>query len=146
MLDDQEPRQLLAELGQARADELKAGDDVAHVARGAELTSAVRELVKHRDRMRRSARDLARGHGARQLRHWLTSTSRAHGGAGCSGIRLLGGFGLGSRDTHACMVCPQDRSLIRYGPDYARSAVCNRDVALDRCGSDAAVTWDYPPQ
>ena len=44
------------------------------------------------------------------------------------------------------MVCPQDRSLIRYGPDYARSAVCNRDAALNRCGSDAAVTWDYPPQ
>ena len=43
------------------------------------------------------------------------------------------------------MVCPQDRSLIRYGPDYARSAVCNRDAALNRCGSDAAVTWTYPP-
>jgi hypothetical protein len=55
----------------------------------------VRELVKDRDRVRRSARDLAGGHGARQFRHWLTSTSRAHGGAGCSGIRLLGGTRVG---------------------------------------------------
>jgi hypothetical protein len=73
VLDDEEPRQLLAQLGQAGADELEADDDVAHVARGTELTAAVRELVKHRDRVRRPARDLARGHGARQFRHWLTS-------------------------------------------------------------------------
>jgi hypothetical protein len=95
MLDDEEPRELFAQLGQALADELKARDDGTDIVRIGQLTAAVRELGQHRDRVRRLAGDLARRQGARQLGHWATTASRAHGGTTCSGIRLLGGFGVG---------------------------------------------------
>jgi predicted transcriptional regulator len=65
VLDDEEPRELLAQLGQALADELEAADDRADVIRVGQLAAAVGELVQHRDRARRLAGDLARRQGAR---------------------------------------------------------------------------------
>jgi len=91
VLDDEEPGELLAQLRQALADELKAADDGTDVTRVGQLAAAVRELVEHRDRVRRPAGDLARRQGARQLGHLATTASRAHGCTNCSGIRLLGG-------------------------------------------------------
>ena len=143
VLDDQEPRQLLAQLRQARADQLKAGDDVADVAGGVSSPPPCVSSLSTVIACAASAGDLARGHGARQFRHWLTSTSRARGGARLLRHPSPRGTRVGSRKQ--CMVCPQDRLSRRYGPDYARSAVCNRDPVLDPCGSDAAVAWAYRP-
>jgi hydrogenase nickel incorporation protein HypB len=65
VLDDQEPGELLTQLGQALADEFKAPDDGTDVTRVGQLAAAVGELVQHRDRVRRLAGDLTRGQGAR---------------------------------------------------------------------------------
>jgi hypothetical protein len=65
VLDDEEPRELLVQLGQALPDELEAADDGTDVARVGQLAAAVGELVQYRDRVRRLAGDLARRQGAR---------------------------------------------------------------------------------
>ena len=70
VLDDEEPGELLAELGKALPDEFQAGDDGTDVARIRQLAAAiVRDLVKHRDRSRCLTGDLNRCHGARQFGH-----------------------------------------------------------------------------
>src|SRR6202012_1131476 len=91
VLDDEEPRQLLAQLRQALADALKAADDGADVTWIGQLAPALRGVIQQGKCLRRPAGDLGRRQGARELGHCAISASRAHGSATCSGIRLLGG-------------------------------------------------------
>jgi hypothetical protein len=96
LLSDQEPGQLLAQLGQPLAHQAQAGDDVANLVRAAQLAAAVRQMVQRADSFGGLSGDLARSHRAGQLGHWPVSSGL---GAGtCSGICLLGGYAARDRE------------------------------------------------